>query len=201
MRSHPPWLAFLTHRLSGLALALFLPVHFRVLALALTAPDKFDRYLSLAEYPLVKLSEFALVFLLALHAFGGLRPMEQVLAQNVEQMQEHRAVGLVPSRDGSALASVLMIDMRRGLFRLVRARAVLMATGREPTMYRYHTPSGDKSMNGLATALRGAGGRLLNPAGQRFMFDYDAKGERATRDVVSRGIYAVCASFPGMVKR
>nr|WP_245706422.1 FAD-binding protein [Ruegeria marina] len=56
-------------------------------------------------------------------------------------------------------------------------------------------------MNGLATALRGAGGRLLNPAGQRFMFDYDAKGERATRDVVSRGIYAVCASFPGMVKR
>ena len=101
-----------------------------------------------------------------------------------------------------------------------------MATGGGPTMYKYHTPSGDKTMDGLAMALRaglplrdmemvqfhptgllagdhtrmtgtvleeglrGAGGQLINHAGQRFMFDYDAKGERATRDVVSRGIYA-----------
>jgi fumarate reductase flavoprotein subunit len=42
----------------------------------------------------------------------------------------------------------------------------------------------------LEEGLRGAGGQLVNHAGQRFMFDYDAKGERATRDVVSRGIYA-----------
>jgi len=41
----------------------------------------------------------------------------------------------------------------------------------------------------LEEGLRGAGGQLINHAGQRFMFDYDAKGERATRDVVSRGIY------------
>jgi fumarate reductase flavoprotein subunit len=31
---------------------------------------------------------------------------------------------------------------------------VLLATGGGPTMYRYHTPSGDKSMDGLAMALR-----------------------------------------------
>ena len=42
----------------------------------------------------------------------------------------------------------------------------------------------------LEEGLRGAGGQLINHAGQRFMFDYDGKGERATRDVVSRGIYA-----------
>jgi fumarate reductase flavoprotein subunit len=42
----------------------------------------------------------------------------------------------------------------------------------------------------LEEGLRGAGGQLVNHSGQRFMFDYDAKGERATRDVVSRGIYA-----------
>jgi fumarate reductase flavoprotein subunit len=41
----------------------------------------------------------------------------------------------------------------------------------------------------LEEGLRGAGGHLLNGAGHRFMFDYDAQGERATRDVVSRGIY------------
>ena len=154
------------------------------------------------------------------------RLMEQVLAQPVEKLQEHRAIGLIPTKDGQALAGVLMIDMRTGGFRLVRAKAVLMATGGGPSMYKYHTPSGDKSMDGLAMALRaglplrdmemvqfhptgllagdhtrmtgtvleeglrGAGGQLINHAGQRFMFDYDAKGERATRDVVSRGIYA-----------
>jgi Succinate dehydrogenase/fumarate reductase, flavoprotein subunit len=46
-----------------------------------------------------------------------------------------------------------MIDMRSGEFVLVEARAVLMATGGGPTMYRYHTPSGDKSCDGLAMAL------------------------------------------------
>jgi len=154
------------------------------------------------------------------------RLMEQVLSRDVEKLQEHRAIGLIPTKDGSALAGVLMIDMRTGRFRLVRAKTVLMATGGGPTMYKYHTPSGDKTMDGLAMALRaglplrdmemvqfhptgllagdhtrmtgtvleeglrGAGGQLVNHSGQRFMFDYDAKGERATRDVVSRGIYA-----------
>ena len=47
-----------------------------------------------------------------------------------------------------------MIDIRTGAFRFVAARAVLLATGGGPTMYRYHTPSGDKSMDGLAMALR-----------------------------------------------
>ncbi|WP_436399050.1 L-aspartate oxidase [Roseobacter sp. S98] len=154
------------------------------------------------------------------------RLMEQVLSRPVEKLQEHRAIGLIPTKDGSALAGVLMIDMRTGRFRFVRAKTVLMATGGGPTMYRYHTPSGDKTMDGLAMALRaglplrdmemvqfhptgllagshsrmtgtvleeglrGAGGQLLNAAGHRFMYDYDGLGERATRDVVSRGIYA-----------
>ena len=154
------------------------------------------------------------------------RLMEQVLSRNIDKLQEHRAVGLVPTRDGSALSGVLLIDMRTGKLRYVRAKAVLMATGGGPTMYKYHTPSGDKTMDGLAMALRaglalrdmemvqfhptgllagdhtkmtgtvleeglrGAGGHLLNGAENRFMFEYDKKGERATRDVVSRGIYA-----------
>ncbi len=154
------------------------------------------------------------------------RLMEQVLSRPVERLQEHRAIGLIPTKDGAALSGVLFIDMRTGEFRFVRAKAVLMATGGGPTMYKYHTPSGDKTMDGLAMALRaglplrdmemvqfhptgllagdhtkmtgtvleeglrGAGGQLLNGADNRFMFDYDAKGERATRDVVSRGIFA-----------
>ncbi|MGG7644293.1 L-aspartate oxidase [Rhodovulum sp. YNF3179] len=189
------------------------------------------------------------------------RLMEQVLARPVEKLEEHRAIGLIPAKGGEGLAGVLFIDMRRGAFRFVRAKTVLMATGGGPTMYRYHTPSGDKTMDGLAMALRlglplrdmemvqfhptgllaglgtrmtgtvleeglrGAGGYLLNGDGQRFMFDYDDHGERATRDVVSRGMYAemragrttpnggvyismahlgpdkVASQFKGMVKR
>jgi fumarate reductase flavoprotein subunit len=154
------------------------------------------------------------------------RLMEQVWARPIRRLEEHRAVALIPARDGKSLAGVLMIDIRTGLFRFVEARAVLMATGGGPTMYRYHTPSGDKSMDGLAMALRlglplrdmemvqfhptgllagpdtrmtgtvleeglrGAGGHLLNGAERRFMADYDPKLERATRDIVSRAIYA-----------
>ncbi|MFZ9511273.1 MAG: FAD-binding protein, partial [Burkholderiaceae bacterium] len=184
-----------------------------------------------------------------------------LLAARVEELEEHRAIELIPARDGSGIAGVLFIDVRQGTYRLVRARCVLLATGAGPTMYRYHTPSGDKTCDGLAMALRyglalrdmemvqfhptgllggpdtrmtgtvleeglrGAGGHLLNGAGERFMLNVDARGERATRDVVSRGIYAemragrtgpmggvyiamghlgpdmVRRKFPGMVKR
>jgi len=82
------------------------------------------------------------------------RLAEQVWARRIGRLEEHRAVALIPARDGSGIAAVLMIDMRAGEFVLVQARAVLLATGGGPTMYKYHTPSGDKSCDGLAMALR-----------------------------------------------
>jgi fumarate reductase flavoprotein subunit len=155
------------------------------------------------------------------------RLMEQVWKRTgIRKLEEHRAVALIPAKDGKTLSGVLMIDIRTGALRFVQAKAVLMATGGGPTMYRYHTPSGDKSMDGLAMALRaglplrdmemvqfhptgllagpdtrmtgtvleeglrGAGGYLLDGEMRRFMADYDEKLERATRDVVSRAIYA-----------
>jgi len=74
-RAHPLWLAYILHRLSGLGLALFLPLHFWVLALAMTDPARLDGFLDLTEAGVVKLAEFGLVFLLAVHMFGGLRLM------------------------------------------------------------------------------------------------------------------------------
>ncbi|WP_187428899.1 hypothetical protein ROLI_016450 [Roseobacter fucihabitans] len=74
-RAHPLWFAFVLHRVSGLALALFLPVHFWVLSYALTQPEKLNRFLNFADQPFVKLAEFGLVFFLAVHIFGGLRLM------------------------------------------------------------------------------------------------------------------------------
>ena len=74
-RAHPLWLAFVLHRMSGLALALFLPLHFWVLAMAVSNADRLDGFLELTKTPIVKTAEVGLVFLLAVHVFGGLRLM------------------------------------------------------------------------------------------------------------------------------
>lgn len=70
---HPGAWAALGHRLSGLALILFLPFHFLVLGLALESADALDGFLRLSEMPLVKTAEWGLVMLLALHFVFGLR--------------------------------------------------------------------------------------------------------------------------------
>jgi fumarate reductase flavoprotein subunit len=152
------------------------------------------------------------------------RLSEQIWRRDVRRLEDHRALDLIPAADGSGLAGVTMLDMRTGEPLLVRARAILLATGGGPTMYLYHTPSGDKSCDGMAMALRaglplrdmemvqfhptgllagpgtrmtgtvleeglrGSGGYLLDASGTRFMFHYDKRGERATRDIVCRGV-------------
>jgi fumarate reductase flavoprotein subunit len=152
------------------------------------------------------------------------RLAEQTWARGIGRLEEHRAVALLPSRDGARLAGVLLLDIRTGALLVMQAKAVLLATGGGPTMYTYHTPSGDKSCDGMAMALRaglslrdmemvqfhptgvlagpgtrmsgtiieeglrGSGGYLLRGDGSRFMQDYDPRGERATRDIVSRAM-------------
>src|SRR6476661_7844620 len=154
------------------------------------------------------------------------RLAEQVWARGIQRLEEHRAVELIRTAAGDAIAGVLMIDMRTGEFVFVQAQAVLLATGGGPTMYKFHTPSGDKTCDGMAMALRagltlrdmemvqfhptgllagpgtrmtgtvleeglrGAGGYLLDGNRERFMTRHDPRGERATRDVVSRAIYS-----------
>ncbi len=71
-RNHRAWWAFIGHRLSGLSLAIFLPFHFLALGLALEAAA-LDRFLAWTDLGVVKLAEWGLVVLLALHMFFGLR--------------------------------------------------------------------------------------------------------------------------------
>lgn len=72
-RAHPAWWAFVVHRLSGVALALFLPLHFWVLGSALQGAPVLDAFLSWTRQPLVKFAETLLVLALAVHLGGGLR--------------------------------------------------------------------------------------------------------------------------------
>lgn len=72
-RAHPAYWAFLMHRLSGLALAAFLPLHFWALGQALQGAAALDGFLRLTDHGLFKFAEWGLVVLLALHMMGGIR--------------------------------------------------------------------------------------------------------------------------------
>ena len=63
----------LVHRLSGIALALFLPLHFWALGQALQGEARLESFLRWTDQPLVKASEWAIVLLLAIHLTGGVR--------------------------------------------------------------------------------------------------------------------------------
>ena len=71
-RAHPGFVAALVHRLSGLALAVFLPLHFLALGLAFEA-ERFAGFVAWSDDPFVKVSEALLVATLAVHFAGGLR--------------------------------------------------------------------------------------------------------------------------------
>lgn len=71
-RQHPAYWAFVVHRVSGLALTLFLPVHFFALSRALD-PAAFDQFVSWTRHPAVHVSEVAIVVALAAHFAGGVR--------------------------------------------------------------------------------------------------------------------------------
>lgn len=72
-RSHSNYLAFLVHRISGLCLAIFLPVHLYVISLLLKNPEALDRFLSWTQTPLVKISETLLILLACAHLANGIR--------------------------------------------------------------------------------------------------------------------------------
>ena len=69
MKAESSYWAALVHRVSGIALAFFLPLHFWALSRAL----QLDAFLAWTEQPLVKLSEWGIVLALAAHFAGGLR--------------------------------------------------------------------------------------------------------------------------------
>jgi fumarate reductase subunit D len=95
----PGFLAAQLHRLSGIALAIFLPFHFLALGLALEGANALDSFLQVTTAPLVELSEAALAAALCLHMALGLR----VLAIEFLGFRE-RTVSAVSLCAGAAIA-------------------------------------------------------------------------------------------------
>jgi fumarate reductase subunit D len=84
----PGFLAALLHRLSGIALAIFLPIHFLALGTALKGADSLDAFFAATSKPIVKAAELAIVVALALHMALGVR----VLAIEFLSLRERTAV-------------------------------------------------------------------------------------------------------------
>lgn len=108
-RRHASYVAFVVHRVSGLLLTLFLPLHFWALGTALQGEARLDAFLRWTEHPLLKLSEVALVLLLATHLAGGLRLLAfEFLAWSPSAKSALAAVGGVALAVGGLFALNLL---------------------------------------------------------------------------------------------
>jgi fumarate reductase subunit D len=106
-RNHTLWFAFLLHRISGLGLAIFLPFHFLVLGLALEDTETMDGLLRWSDLMLVKFAEFGLVFLLAVHLFGGMRLLA---LEFLPWSNRHKTLAAFALAGSFLLASLFLIN-------------------------------------------------------------------------------------------
>jgi fumarate reductase subunit D len=105
-RRDAPWLAALVHRLSGLALAAFLPLHFLALALALKGEVALDGFLRWTANPLVKIAEMGLIFFLGVHVLGGIRIL---LVENLPWFQGQKQLMAGALLTASLLALLFLV--------------------------------------------------------------------------------------------
>lgn len=111
-RSHlrPGFVAAIVHRLSGLALTIFLPLHFLALGTAISGADGLESFLTLTENPVIKTLEWGLVIALSVHLACGLRVL---------------AIEFLPARENTAttVAACFAAALATGLLFLLSAGA------------------------------------------------------------------------------
>ena len=100
------WIAAMIHRLSGLALAIFLPVHFFVLGLSFHGGARLDSFLRWSDQPPVKLAEGGLVFLLTIHLLGGLRVL---VIENFDWRDGQKQLATLAAAVSAVVAFVFLV--------------------------------------------------------------------------------------------
>lgn len=104
------WVAALVHRLSGLALALFLPFHFLALGLAIDGEGRLESFLRWSDQPLVKLAEVGLVLLLVVHLLGGVRVL---VIENLPWRDGQKALATTAAVVSVAVAFIFLVRVLR----------------------------------------------------------------------------------------
>jgi fumarate reductase subunit D len=100
------WLAALVHRLSGLALAIFLPLHFLTLGLAIQSEARLESFLRWSDAPLVKLAESGLVFLLLVHMLGGVRLL---VIENLDWRDGQKQLATLAAAVSAVIAFIFLV--------------------------------------------------------------------------------------------
>ena len=99
------WVAAVVHRLSGLALAIFLPLHFLALGLAIGGEARLESFLRWTDQPLVKVAEGGLVFLLTVHLLGGLRVL---VIENLDWRDGQKALATIAAAASAVVALIFL---------------------------------------------------------------------------------------------
>jgi fumarate reductase flavoprotein subunit len=89
------------------------------------------------------------------------RTTEQILKRDIKVLEEHRALDLLTDDSGQQVTGALVLDLRKGSFIAVEAKATVVATGGGPTHYRFCAPGPEKRVDGLAMLYR-VGARLMD---------------------------------------
>jgi fumarate reductase subunit D len=105
----PGFLAAMLHRLSGIALAIFLPMHFIALGTALGGADSFQSFLGVTHNGFVRAAEWGLVTALGMHMALGLR----VLA--IEWLAVHERSAVVVSSCVACSLTVGLLFLLNGM--------------------------------------------------------------------------------------
>ena len=101
------WIFAQVHRISGIALAIFLPLHFLALGLAIEGEARFDGFLAWTRNPFVKVAETALLFTLAIHLLGGLRIL---VIENLSWRREQKQLALGAATAAAVVALAFLLS-------------------------------------------------------------------------------------------
>lgn len=100
------WRAAMVHRVSGVLLACFLPLHFLALGLAIESEARLDGFLNWTHSPIVKLAEAGLVLLLAVHLLGGLRVL---VIENLPWRDGQKHMAMFAATLALAIAAIFLL--------------------------------------------------------------------------------------------
>ena len=100
------WIFAQVHRISGVLLAIFLPLHFLALGLAIDGETRFEGFIAWTQNPIVKIAEALLLFTLAVHLLGGLRVL---VIENLSWHPQQKQMALGAAAVAAVVAIVFLI--------------------------------------------------------------------------------------------
>ncbi len=100
------WICAQVHRVSGVLLAIFLPLHFLALGLAIDGEARLEGFIAWTQNPVVKVAETALLFTLAVHLLGGLRVL---VIENLPWRPQQKQMALGAAAIAAVMAIVFLI--------------------------------------------------------------------------------------------